>query len=112
MRAELVESEVVLRYPIRGILTGCCASALAPHTVSAATIAKSPAHFGLRGRFWILRPSSEPALSLSKGQVLHFRLRGRLSKQESKTRFEEVSFMRLIPSIKISPADEEPKFLW
>jgi hypothetical protein len=64
--------------------------------VSATTIAKSLAHFG----FSILRQSS--------GHVLDFRL----SEQESKTRFEEVSFMRLIPSIKISPADEEPKFLW
>src|SRR5712692_2876112 len=38
------------RNPIRGTFPGCCASALAPHTVSATTIANSPAHF----RFGIL----------------------------------------------------------
>jgi hypothetical protein len=35
---------------MRGTFPVCCASALAPHTVSATTIAKRPAHF----RFWIL----------------------------------------------------------
>jgi hypothetical protein len=60
--------------PMRRIFVGCCASALAPHTVSATTIAKIPTHF----RFWILRRSS--------GQALDFRLRER----EFKNRFSNV----------------------
>jgi hypothetical protein len=35
---------------IRGTFVGCCASALAPHTVNATTVAKSPTH----SRFLIL----------------------------------------------------------
>jgi hypothetical protein len=57
MRAGLVEREVAPKYPIRGIFAGCCASALAPHIVSATMIAKSPTHFGYfdiaQYRFWI-----------------------------------------------------------
>ena len=68
--------------PIFAIFFGCCASALAPHTVSVRTIAKSPIHFG----FSILR--------LSSGQVLDFRL----SEQESKNRFKKVLFTQFLQS--------------
>src|SRR5438445_9722118 len=81
-RAELTEEGVVSRNPIRGTFFGCCASALAPHTVSATTIAKSPAHF----RFWILRRGS--------GHALDFRL----SEEESKNRFQKVLFMQFLQS--------------
>ena len=62
-RVDSVAGSADDRYPIRGTFFGCCASVLAPYTMSATTIAKIPAHFG----FWILRRS--PA------QVLDFRLR-------------------------------------
>src|SRR5438445_5881119 len=70
MRAELAEGEVRPRYPIRGTFPGCCASATAPDIANAIPMAISLRHF----RFWILRLRSEPALSLSKGQVLDFSL--------------------------------------
>ena len=76
------EREGPARYPIPGAFVGCCASALAPHTVSATTIAKSPAHF----RFWILRRGS--------GHALDFRL----SEEESKNRFQKVLFMQFLQS--------------
>ena len=41
----MAEGEVAPRNPIRGTFVGCCASALAPHTVSATTITKKPHHF-------------------------------------------------------------------
>src|SRR5437867_11168849 len=67
---------------MRSTFPACCASALAPHTVSATTIAKSPTHF----RFWILRRRSV--------QVLDFRL----SEEESKNRFQKVLFMQFLQS--------------
>jgi hypothetical protein len=53
-------------------------------------MAISPTNF----RFWILRPSSESALSLSKGQTLDCRL------SESETRVEEMTFTHHPPNRK------------
>src|SRR5205809_5962746 len=74
VRTAIPEAELESRNPMRKIFPGCCASALAPHTVSATTIAKSPAHF----RFWILD--------------------FRLSEEESKNRFQKVLFMQFLRS--------------
>ena len=60
---------------MRKIFPVCCASALAPHTVNATTIAKSPANF----RFWILD--------------------FRLPEQESETRFVDKYFHAFTPPI-------------
>ena len=70
MRGAITAAEEVMRKPIRGIFVGCCAVATAPHIANAIMRATIPTNF----RFWILRRGSEPALSLSKGQVLDFRL--------------------------------------
>ena len=83
MRGAITEGEEVMRNPIRGTFAGCCASALAPHTVSATMTAKIPTHFG----FWILRRGSV--------KVLDFRL----SEQEFGRRSEIVSFMWFFSSI-------------
>src|SRR5439155_9973320 len=73
-RGALPEALLLSRKPMRKTFAGCCASARAPHTVSATTIAKSPAHF----RFWILD--------------------FRLWEEESKNRFQKVLFMQFLQS--------------
>ena len=81
---------------MRKIFPACCASALAPHTMSATTIAKSPVHF----RFWILRlssPRQARGLSLSKAvQVFDFRL----LEKESSHRTQDLLFILSAPNLK------------
>ena len=50
-RGRVAGERIAIRYTCFLV---CCASAVAPHAISATTIAKSPAHF----RFWILRRTS------------------------------------------------------
>ena len=88
-RAEKKDAEDGIRIPIRGILAGCWASALAPHIASMTARATIPSHF----RFWILRRGS--------GHALDFRL----SDRESHFRRRRLSFMSLSHAIQ-SPKSE------
>ena len=45
MRAAVAEGEAAVRYPIRGIFVGCCASAT-PHNRECDNESKSPTNFG------------------------------------------------------------------
>ena len=77
VRGALSEREYGESSPIRRTFAGACASALAPHTVNATTIAKSPAHF----RFWIAD--------------------FRLSEREPDIFFEETAFTSLFSCVSI-----------
>ena len=77
------------RNATRGTFFGCCALTSAPLSANATARATILIQLG----FWILRPCSEPALSLSKGLVLEFRPWGRLSELNSEHRCQKVMFM-------------------